>query len=125
MATWNIDPTHSEINFKARHLLVSTITGQFDTFSATIEAEAEDFSDGRVTFEADTASVNTKNEQRDGHLKSPDFFDAANYPKMTFVSTGVRKLSEHEYKVDGNLTIRNVTRPSRIVAMSFCEPRSW
>ena len=111
MATWNIDPTHSEINFKARHLLVSTITGQFDTFSATIEADAEDFSDGRVTFEADTASVNTKNEQRDGHLKSPDFFDAANYPKMTFVSTGVRKLSEHEYKVDGNLTIRNVTRP--------------
>ena len=58
-----------------------------------------------------TASVNTKNEQRDGHLKSPDFFDATNYPKMTFVSTGVRKLSEHEYKVDGNLTIRNEHEP--------------
>ncbi len=110
MALWKIDPTHSEVNFKVKHLVVSTVTGYFDRFEATIEAETEDFSDAKISFGAEVNSINTKNEQRDGHLKSPDFFDATKYPKMSFVSTSVKKLSDYELKVFGNLTMRGVTK---------------
>ena len=100
MALWKIDPTHSEVNFKVKHLVVSTVTGHFNSFDATIESANDDFSDATITFEADVNSINTKNEQRDGHLKSPDFFDAVNFPKMSFVSTSVKKTSDfitHEH----------------------------
>ena len=110
MATWKIDPTHSEVNFKVKHLVVSTVTGQFDKFEATIEASKDDFTDAKISFEANIDSINTKNEQRDGHLKSADFFDAANSPKMSFVSTSVKKLSEHELRVVGNLALRGITK---------------
>ncbi len=110
MAQWKIDPTHSEINFKVKHLVVSTVSGTFTKFDATIETDKEDFSDAKFTFEADINSISTKNEQRDGHLKSPDFFDAANYPKMTFVSKSVKRLSDYEMQVVGDLTMRGVTK---------------
>jgi polyisoprenoid-binding protein YceI len=110
MTLWKIDPTHSEVNFKVKHLVVSTVTGHFDTFSATIETAKEDFSDATISFEADVNSINTKNEQRDGHLKSADFFDANAYPKMSFVSTSLQKISDYELKVTGNLTMRGVTK---------------
>ena len=110
MALWKIDPAHSEVAFKVKHLVVSTVTGRFNRFDASIEASQDDFSDARITFEADIASIDTKNEQRDGHLKSPDFFDAAQFPHMTFESTSVKKLSEHELQVAGNLTMRGVTK---------------
>ena len=111
MALWKIDPAHSEIKFRARHLVVSTVTGYFTRFNATVEAEKEDFSDGRINFEADVDSINTGNEQRDAHLKSPDFFDAPHHPKMTFRSTSVKKAGDSDYKVTGDLTIRGITRP--------------
>jgi polyisoprenoid-binding protein YceI len=110
MAQWKIDPVHSEINFKVKHLVVSTVTGTFGKFDATIEATKDDFSDAKFTFEAEVNSVSTKNEQRDGHLKSPDFFDAANHPKMTFVSKSVKKTSDFELQVVGDLTMRGVTK---------------
>lgn len=110
MTIWNIDPTHSEVNFKVKHLVVSTVTGHFDRFEATIETGKEDFSDARISFSADVNSINTKNEQRDGHLKSPDFFDAATHPKMSFVSRSVKKVSDYELQVTGNLTLRGVTK---------------
>ncbi len=110
MAQWKIDPAHSEINFKVKHLVVSTVTGTFTKFDAMIEANKEDFSDAKFSFEADVNSVNTKNEQRDGHLKSADFFDAANFPKMTFVSKSVKSLSDYEMQVVGDLTIRGTTK---------------
>ncbi len=110
MAQWTIDPTHSEISFKVKHLVVSSVTGRFDTFQATIDSDTEDFSDAKIRFEADAASIQTKNEQRDGHLKSPDFFDAAAYPKLSFVSTSVRKLSADKLQVAGNFTLRGVTK---------------
>ena len=110
MNMWKIDPTHSEVNFKVKHLVVSTVTGRFDTFNATIETAREDFSDAKITFEADVNTINTKNEQRDGHLRSPDFFDAAQYPKMTFASKSVKKLSDYELRVVGDLTMRGVTK---------------
>ncbi len=110
MALWKIDPTHSEVIFKVKHLVVSTVAGHFNTFDASIESEKEDFSDAKITFEADVNSVNTKNEQRDGHLKSPDFFDAAKHPKISFVSTSVKKVSDFELEVAGDLTLRGVTK---------------
>ncbi|MFZ2323846.1 MAG: YceI family protein [Ignavibacteriaceae bacterium] len=110
MATWIIDTAHSEIKFKVKHLVVSTVTGQFNVFNGTVESDKSDFSDAKISFEADVNSVDTKNEQRDGHLKSPDFFDAANYPKLTFVSKSVKKKSDDEYQVVGDMTIRGTTK---------------
>ncbi len=112
MTQWQIDPVHSEIKFRVKHLVVSTVTGQFDRFTAAIEANKDDFSDASIWFEADTDSVNTHNPDRDAHLKSADFFDAANHPKMTFRSTSVQKISDDEYKVIGDLSIRGVTKPT-------------
>jgi polyisoprenoid-binding protein YceI len=110
MKTWKIDPAHSEINFKVKHLVVSTVTGHFSKFDATIETNKEDFSDARINFESDINSIDTKNEQRDGHLKSADFFDAEKYPKMNFISKSIKKISDHELQVTGNLTLRGVTK---------------
>ena len=110
MTTWKIDAAHSEVNFKVKHLVVSTVRGNFDKFDATIKTNKEDFSDAVIKFEADINSINTKNEQRDGHLKSADFFDAENHPKMTFESISVQKTSDYEMKVKGNLSLRGVTK---------------
>ena len=116
MATWKIDPVHSEIKFKVRHLVVSTVTGQFHDFDATVEAEKPDFSDAKISFEADVNSISTKNDQRDGHLKSADFFDAANHPKITFVSTSVADKGDGVFEILGNLTIRETTKPIKLTA---------
>jgi len=110
MALWKIDPAHSEINFKVKHLVVSTVTGHFKTFHATVETNKEDFSDAKIEFEADVNSINTKNKQRDAHLRSADFFDAENYSKMTFKSTSVKKVSDYELQIKGKLTLRGVTK---------------
>jgi polyisoprenoid-binding protein YceI len=110
MTQWKIDPAHSEINFKVKHLVVSTVRGNFNNFEATIESEKEDFSDAKINFEADVRSIDTNNDQRNTHLKSSDFFDAEKYPKMTFVSKSVKKNSDYEYKVKGDLTIRGITK---------------
>ena len=110
MAQWKIDPTHSEINFKVKHLVVSSVRGHFKNFEATIEAERDDFSDAKINFEADVRSIDTNNDQRDTHLKSIDFFDADKYPKMSFFSKSVKQISDYEFKVKGDLTIRDVTR---------------
>jgi polyisoprenoid-binding protein YceI len=110
MALWKIDPTHSEINFRVKHLVVSTVSGTFRKFNAEIEGANDDFTDAKITFGAEIASIDTKNEQRDGHLKSADFFDAAKYPSMSFVSRKVSRLSDYELAVTGDLTMRGVTR---------------
>jgi polyisoprenoid-binding protein YceI len=110
MSQWTIDAAHSEIKFKVKHLVVSTVTGNFKTFSATVQANKPDFSDARIQFEADVNSISTNNDQRDGHLKSPDFFDAANFPKLTFVSTSISKKSEGSYALVGDMTIRGTKK---------------
>jgi polyisoprenoid-binding protein YceI len=110
MNYWKIDPVHSEVNFAVKHMLVSTVRGHFDRFDAIIESAKADFSDALVRFEADLGSLNTKNAQRDAHLKSADFFDAEHFAKLAFESTSVRQLSDHELEVTGNLTIRGTTR---------------
>ncbi len=113
MATWNIDPMHSEVQFKVKHLVISTVTGTFNTFSATMQASNEDFSDAQVSFSADIDSINTNNALRDGHLKADDFFNAASYPQMTFKSTAIVQAGE-KYKVTGDLTIRGTTLPTML-----------
>lgn len=110
MAQWTIDPAHSEIKFKAKHLVISTVTGQFKRFSGTVDAQKPDFSDARIRFEADIDSISTNNEQRDGHLKSPDFFDAAGFPTLSFESTSITRKSDEVYVVSGDMTIRGTKR---------------
>lgn len=111
MATYKIDPAHSEITFRVKHLMITNVTGTFNQFDATLESDKEDFTDAKVTFEAYTESVSTNNEQRDTHLKSDDFFNAEKFPKLTFKSNSIEKISDEEYKLVGDLTIRDITKP--------------
>ena len=112
MATtkWKLDPAHSEINFKVKHMMISTVTGSFDKFDVEVETGNDDFSDAKILFTADTASINTNNEQRDNHLKSAEFFDASTYPQIKFVSDSVFKKSDGSLVIEGNLTVKDVTK---------------
>jgi polyisoprenoid-binding protein YceI len=110
-STWKVDRAHSKLTFTATHLLVSDVDGEFKDFSANIVAAKPDFSDAKFSLTANTASVNTGVDQRDGHLKSADFFDVANFPALTFTTTSVSKTSENRYKLKGNLTLHGVTKP--------------
>lgn len=107
---WKIDPTHSEIEFKVKHLVISTVTGKFKSFDASLEAQEGTFEGANINFNADIASIETGVTDRDNHLKSADFFDAEKFPKLTFESTSFEKASEGSYKLTGNLTIKDVTK---------------
>jgi polyisoprenoid-binding protein YceI len=107
---WHIDPVHSEIQFRAKHMVVSTVTGHFDKFDATAETEGDSPENAKITFSADTASINTGTSQRDDHLRSDDFFNAEKYPKLTFKSTSFKRVKDDMYKLTGDLTIRDVTK---------------
>jgi polyisoprenoid-binding protein YceI len=102
---WNIDPTHSEIGFKVKHMMISTVRGHFEDFNATVETENENFNAADINFTAQTNSINTKNSDRDAHLKSDDFFNAEVYPEMTFKSK-----SFDGSTLIGELAIRDVTK---------------
>ena len=113
MATknWVIDPTHSEVQFKIKHLMITNVTGSFDLFQANVQTEEEDFMRAKVSFTADIDSVSTGNDQRDAHLKSADFFDAATYPQLKFVATKYESVdNDGSYELYGDLTIRDVTK---------------
>jgi polyisoprenoid-binding protein YceI len=113
MATtnWALDAAHSELNFKVRHLLVSNVSGSFKKFNATVQTEGEDLTTAKIHFTADVDSVSTNNEQRDGHLKTGDFFDLENHPQITFESSKLEKVDADNYKAHGDLTMRGVTKP--------------
>lgn len=115
MATYKIDAAHSDIFFKVKHLMITTVTGHFKNFDATLSAEAEDFSDADISFTADINSIDTRSEQRDTHLKSDDFFNAEKFPALKFASTSFAK-NGHGYVLKGDLTIRDVTRPIELHA---------
>lgn len=104
-STWIIDPAHSEVVFKVKHMMISTVTGQFENFEGKVTTSSEDFADGQFEMSIKSDSVNTKITDRDTHLKSPDFFDAATYPELKFVST-----SFDGEKITGELTIKDVTK---------------
>jgi polyisoprenoid-binding protein YceI len=109
--SWATDPTHSEIQFKAKHLVISTVTGTFKSFSGTAASNGDNFDGGQVTFSIDVASLDTNQEQRDGHLKSPDFFDVEKFPTINFTSTSVTAKGNDIYEIVGDLTIKDVTAP--------------
>lgn len=113
MATkkWVIDPMHSEVQFKIRHLMITNVTGSFDIFQAAVETEEEDFMKAKISFTADVDSIKTGNEQRDGHLKGADFFNADSFPKIKFVATKYENVdSDGSYELYGDLTIRDITK---------------
>ncbi len=110
MTTYKIDAAHSEISFKVKHLMISNVTGNFTDFEATLTANDEDFSDGRITFTAQVDSINTNNAQRDGHLKSADFFDAQNFPAISFESVSFSKNRDNVFELVGNLSIKGNTK---------------
>lgn len=110
MANWTIDAAHSEVGFKVKHLVISTVSGKFKNFEGTVVADKDDFSDAKISFSADVTSIDTGVEQRDEHLKSADFFETATYPKLTFVSTSIEKDGD-DYKLTGDLTLKGVTKP--------------
>ncbi|MEX1211861.1 MAG: YceI family protein [Balneolales bacterium] len=113
---WAIDPTHSVIGFKVKHLVISTVKGTFKEFSGQLESKGEDFDGASATFEASIDSIDTGVEDRDAHLKSADFFDAENHPKLTFKSTTFKKSGEGEYDLEGELTIRGTTKTVQLKA---------
>ncbi|MDP3468707.1 MAG: YceI family protein [Daejeonella sp.] len=110
---WIIDPTHSEVHFKVKHLVISTVTGTFKSFAGNMESENEDFQDAAIEFTLDVDSIDTNQEQRDGHLKSADFFDAEQFPKISFKSTSFKKVGE-DYELLGDLTLKNVSKPVKL-----------
>lgn len=110
-STWTVDPSHSKLGFSITHMMVSDVDGAFKNFTATVTSSKDDFSDAVVVLSADVASVSTDNDARDKHIKSPDFFDAEKFPKMTFKSTSFKKTADKTYKVTGDLTLRGVTKP--------------
>lgn len=115
MATtkWTIDPTHSEVGFKVKHMMFTNVSGQFDTYDATITTEDFDFATAAIEFSANIDSINTGNSDRDNHLKSADFFDAEKNPKLTFVSSSlVKKGDDHE--LTGELTINGITKTVKL-----------
>jgi len=109
--TWTVDKPHTNVKFSVAHLVISDVDGNFKSFDGTMEASKPDFSDAKITFTADVNSINTDNDMRDNHLKSDDFFNAAKFPQIKFVSTSFTPLGDNKYKLVGNLTIRDVTKP--------------
>jgi len=108
--TWKIDNSHSNVKFSVSHLVVSEVEGAFKSYDGTIQSSKSDFSDAQIDFAVDINSINTDNEGRDTHLKSDDFFNAEKFPQMTFKGTSFKKLSGNKYALEGDLTIRDVTR---------------
>ncbi|MEL6696670.1 MAG: YceI family protein [Bacteroidota bacterium] len=109
--TWAFDKTHSNVGFSVTHLVISEVDGQFSSYDGKLVASKADFTDAVIDFEADINSISTGQSQRDDHLKSAEFFDAAKYPKLTFKGKGLTKVEGNKYKLTGDLTIKGVTKP--------------
>jgi len=109
---WSVDKTHSNVKFTVTHLVISEVEGYFKLFDGTLEYSKPDFSDAKINFTVDVNSINTDNENRDKHLKSDDFFSAEKFPQMKFESTSFTSVGTNKYKLVGNLTIRDVTKPA-------------
>jgi polyisoprenoid-binding protein YceI len=111
MSTYQIDPVHSNVQFSVRHLMVSNVRGTFTGVKGTVDYDPANPAATKIDVVIDVNSINTNDEKRDAHLKSPDFFDAAQYPAITFQGTQVKKESDSEFTVSGNLSLHGVTKP--------------
>lgn len=121
-ANWTVDKAHSNVGFNVKHLVISTTEGEFTDYDATISYDPKDLTTLNVNFTVKVASINTDNENRDGHLKSADFFDAETYPTMTFKSTSVKANAPGDAELTGDLTIRGVTKPVTFKLDGFNQP---
>jgi polyisoprenoid-binding protein YceI len=122
--TWDIDTSHSDVSFTVRHMMVSKVRGRFGVFSGEI-VTGENLTDSSVTATIDATSIDTNNEQRDGHIRSADFFDVENHPEWTFRSTGVR-VDDGDLALDGELTLKGVTRPVTLaLEVNGFGPDAW
>jgi polyisoprenoid-binding protein YceI len=111
---WVLDPAHTEIQFKIRHLMITNVTGSFGKFDASIETTDDDFEKSKIVFTAEVDSISTNNEQRDGHLKSADFFETGKYPTLSFISTKFEKVSGDDYLLYGDLDFHGVTKSIKL-----------
>lgn len=118
IATWSIDASHSHVEFAVRHMMVATVKGRFADVKGTVQFDGSDLSTATIDVEIPIESVDTKSEQRDTHLKSPDFFDAANFPLLTFKSTKIIPGEDNGFSIVGNLTIRGTTKEITLAAES-------
>ena len=118
MANWSFDPAHSSIGFSVRHLMISKVRGHFNKWEGTFDYDEADPTKSKLSVRIDAASIDTREEKRDAHLRSPDFFDAAKYPALTFESTRIERDGD-DYVVTGNLTIRDVTRAVQLKVESL------
>jgi polyisoprenoid-binding protein YceI len=110
VSSWTIDPAHSHAQFKVKHMMIANVKGEFTSITGALELNEADPTKSKITASIDTTTINTRDAQRDGHLKSPDFFDVAKYPAITFSGTSISKKSEDDYAVTGDLTIHGVTK---------------
>lgn len=113
---WSVDAAHSGIDFSVRHMVIAKVKGAFHTYEASIDADPEDLTSADIAFSVDTSSVDTRNADRDNHLRSADFLDVENHPKMTFQSTRIVKTGEGAYDITGDLTLHGVTRSETFAA---------
>ena len=113
---WVVDPMHSEVQFKVKHLVISTVTGFFKSFEGSLETENDDFENAEISFAVNIDSIDTNQPQRDEHLKGAEFFDAAQYPQITFQSTSFKKTGDDEFELKGDLTIKGITKPVTLAA---------
>lgn len=116
MAKWNLDKAHSELEFKVKHMMISNVKGVFLDFDVIVDGSPEDLSQTQVGVEIKTASINTKSESRDEHLKSAEFFDANTYPTIKFKTTEIKKIDNDEFELTGDLTIKDVTKPAMLTS---------
>jgi polyisoprenoid-binding protein YceI len=108
--TWKVDASHTSLGFSVAHMVIAETEGRFKVYEGTIVTKNEDFTDAQINFSVDVASINTEDAKRDEHLRNSDFFDAPKYPKMTFKSTSFKKVSGKNYVLEGDLTIKGVTK---------------
>ena len=111
---WVIDPTHSEIGFKIKHLMITNVSGKFETFEAEDQTEGDDFTTAQIEAKISTASINTNNLQRDEHLRNSDFFEVDKHPEILFSSTKVEKVDEENFVVYGNLSLKGIVKPVKL-----------
>src|SRR5580765_2544203 len=111
---WTLDPSHSELGFKIKHLMITHISGWFRNFTAEMETEDDDFATAHIQVKAAIDSIHTNNEQRDAHLKNADFFEADKFPELAFSSTSVEKADDESYYLYGDLTMKGITKPVKL-----------
>ncbi|PLS16792.1 hypothetical protein CVD28_17125 [Bacillus sp. M6-12] len=113
---WVVDPTHSSVEFSVKHMMIAKVKGVFHNFNASIDADPSDLTSANIEFSVDASSIDTRNGDRDAHLKSGDFFDVEQYPNITFISTNIVKKDEDEYEITGDVTLHGVTRSETFTA---------